>query len=105
VRDPELRFTREGKPVCNFRIASNGRKDAEAEFIDVVAWGETANAVASYKKKGHKVLVEGRIVTGSYVADDGTKRYYVRISASSVQFLDDKCPGGSTREEDVGVAA
>jgi len=102
VRDPELRYTSRDKPVCNFRIAANGRKDGEAEFLDVVAWGDVALAVAGHKKKGHKVLVEGRLVTGSYEADDGTRRYYVRISAKSVQFLGNK---GQDSDDDIGVAA
>jgi len=102
VRDPELRYTSQDKPVCNFRIAANGRKDGEAEFLDVVAWGDVALAVAGHKKKGHKVLVEGRLVTGSYEADDGTRRYYVRVSARSVQFLDSK---GQEDSEGDGIGA
>jgi single-strand DNA-binding protein len=89
TRDPELRVTQSGVPVCSFSIAVNRiRSKSEAvDFFDVSAWRELGETVANYKKKGDPVLVEGRLQYRTWQAQDGAKRSAVDVVADRVQFL------------------
>ena len=89
VRDPELRFTQNGVPVCSFSIAVNRvRSKSEAvDFFNVSAWRELGEAISNYKKKGDPILVEGRLQYRTWEAQDGTKRSAVDVVADGVQFL------------------
>ena len=96
TRDPELRFTNDGIPVCEFGIAVNRihSKDKDAvDFFDVTAWRELGETVANYKRKGDPVLVEGRLQYRTWEAQDGSKRSKVDITADNVQFLGSKNGG------------
>ena len=79
TNDPEVRYTVNKRAFTRFGVAVNNRtKNANGEiqeytdYIDVVAWGATAETCGKYLKKGRPVLVEGRIRTGSYEAKDGS---------------------------------
>ena len=80
TRDPEMRSTSTGIPVCNFSIAVNRRfKNAqtgqqETDFFNIVAWRQLAELCSRYLAKGRKVAVFGSIQTRSYEAQDGSKR-------------------------------
>ena len=76
TRDPELRFTNGGVPVCSFGMAVNRvrSKTEEVDFFDVSAWRELGETIANYKKKGDPILVEGRLQFRSWEAQDGSKR-------------------------------
>jgi single-strand DNA-binding protein len=92
VADPELRRTASDLPVCTFRIAvqrrfANQQGVREADFINIVAWRQTAELCAKFLTKGRKVGVIGAIQTRSYDAQDGTKRYVTEIVADEVEFL------------------
>lgn len=90
TRDPELRFTSGGIPVCDFGIAVNRRKrdgEEEAHFFDISAWRELGENIANYKKKGDPILVEGRLQFRSWETQDGSKRNKVDVVADYVQFL------------------
>jgi single-strand DNA-binding protein len=89
TRDPELRFTQEGVPVCSFSIAVNRiRSKSEAvDYFNVSCWRELGETVANYKKKGDPILVEGRLQYRTWQAPDGTKRSAVEVVADRVQFL------------------
>ena len=89
VRDPELRFTSNGIPVCSFSIAVNRvrSKDDAADFFNVSAWRELGETIATHKKKGDPILVEGRLQYRTWEAEDGTKRSAVDVVADGVQFL------------------
>ena len=93
TRDPELRFTNDGIPVCNFGLAVNRRrsKSEEVDFFDVNVWREQGEAVANYKTKGDPVLVEGRLQFRSWEdKESGQKRSKVDVVADNVQFLGGK---------------
>ena len=99
TRDPELRFTNAGIPVCSFGLAVNRRKpkdggDPEVDFFDISAWRELGETIANYKKKGDPILVEGRLQFRSWEAQDGSKRNKVDIVADNVQFLGGRGEGG-----------
>ena len=92
TRDPEMRSTSAGIPVCNFSIAVNRRKNAqtgqqETDFFNIVAWRQLAELCGRYLAKGRKVAVCGSIQMRSYEAQDGSKRTAVDIVADDVEFL------------------
>lgn len=93
TRDPELRSTSTGVPVCNFSIAVNRRfKDAqgnqETDFFNVVAWRQLAELCSRYLAKGRKVAIFGSIQTRSYEdKNGGGKRTAFDIVADEVEFL------------------
>lgn len=90
TRDPEIRFTGQGVPVCSFGLAVNRvrSKDKDAvDFFDVSVWREQGEAVANHKRKGDPVLIEGRLQYRTWEAKDGSKRSKVDVVADQVQFL------------------
>ena len=89
TRDPELRFTQSGTPVCGFGMAVNRvfSKNEEVDFFNVSAWRELGETVANYKKKGDPILVEGRLQYRTWEAQDGSKRSAVDVVADRVEFL------------------
>ncbi len=94
TKDPELRKAGSGE-VVSFTIAINRRyanKDGnkEADFINCVAWNQTANFLSTYVKKGNLIGVEGRIETRNYDGNDGKKVYITEVRCESVQILESK---------------
>ena len=89
TRDPELRFTNDGIPVCSFGLAVNRvrSRSEEVDFFDISAWRELGETIANYKKKGDPILVEGRLQYRTWEAQDGSKRSKVDVVADNVQFL------------------
>jgi single-strand DNA-binding protein len=89
TRDPELRFTNDGIPVCAFGLAVNRvrSRSEEVDFFDISAWRELGETIANYKKKGDPILVEGRLQYRTWEAQDGSKRSKVDVVADNVQFL------------------
>lgn len=95
TKDPEMRTTSSGIAVTRFTVAvsrtyqtENGER--ETDFINCVAWRRQAENIAKYCRKGTKVAVEGRIQTGSYDAQDGSKRYTTDIVCDNCTFLSSK---------------
>lgn len=100
TRDPELRYLSTGMAVSRFSIAVDKDLSREkkqefeskgqptADFINIVVWGKQAENCANYLVKGRLVAIQGRIQTGSYTAQDGTKRYTTDVVADRVQFLE-----------------
>jgi single-strand DNA-binding protein len=103
TRDPELRFTNDGVPVCSFGLAVNRvrSRNEEVDFFDISAWRELGETIANYKKTGDPILVEGRLQYRTWEAQDGSKRSKVDVVADNVQFLGR--PGDSS--EDGGTPA
>ena len=95
TRDPELRTTPSGMAVTRFTIAvsqnfTNKNGERGADFINCSAWGRQADNISKYCHKGSLVSAEGRIRTGSYDAQDGTKRYTTEVVCDTVNFLSSK---------------
>ena len=100
TRDPELRFTGGGIPVCEFGLAVNRvrSKNEEVDFFDITAWRELGETIANYKKKGDPILIEGRLQYRTWESQDGSKRSKVDVVADNVQFLGrggDSAEGGA----------
>ncbi|MBV6393853.1 MAG: Single-stranded DNA-binding protein [Anaerolineales bacterium] len=95
-RDPESKFTPTGKKVCHFSIAvSNRWKDKSGElketteWVNIEAWGRLGEICQEYLKKGSLIFIEGRLKTDKYESNGETK-YYTKVVAQSLQFLDRK---------------
>lgn len=95
--DPELKYTQNQVPVCNFTLAtSEKRKDVQGnlqeqtEWHRIVCWNKIAESSSIYLKKGSQCYVEGKLVTRSWEDNQGVKRYTTEIMASTVTFLDSK---------------
>ena len=99
TKDVDLRTTPSGRSVAMLTLAidrpmtKDGSK--EADFIPVVLWGKTAEAVARYVHKGQRLLVEGRIQVRSYDGKDGQKRYATEVVADKAEFIDKSEQGAS----------
>ena len=98
ARDPELRRTQSGVSVTSFRIAcdrdfKSQSGDKETDWIDVVAWRNTAEFVSKYFTKGRMAIVEGRLQTRDWTDKDGNKRTAVEVVADNVYFGDSKRDG------------
>ena len=90
TKDPELRFAAgSGTAVSRFTIAVNRQfKKNETDFINCVAFGKTAETISQYFTKGKQIAVSGSIRTGSYDAQDGTKRYTTDVAVDSFSFTE-----------------
>jgi len=98
ARDPELRRTQSGIAVTSFRIAcdrdfksQNGEKGTD--WVDVVAWRQTAEFVSKYFAKGRMAIVEGRLQSRDWTDKDGNKRTTLEVVADNVYFGDSKRDG------------
>ena len=101
TRELEVRKTQAGKSVLNFSVAVPRQygKD-ETDFINCIAWEQTADFMANYLGKGALVSVEGRIQTGSYEGNDGKKVYTTDVIAERVQALESRSQReGQTNEK------
>ena len=95
TKDPELRRTPSGTAVATFSIAVDRDfkgKDGEREtdFIDIVAWRQTAEFVSKHFTKGRMAVVEGRLQIRDYTNKDGQKRRVAEIVADNIYFGDSK---------------
>ena len=104
TRDPELRTTPGGMAVTRFTIAvsepfTNRNGERETNFISCSAFGRQADNISKYCRKGSLVSAEGRIRTGSYDAQDGTKRYTTEVVCDRVNFLSSKSESGNNEGE------
>ncbi|MCU0660228.1 MAG: single-stranded DNA-binding protein [Candidatus Pacebacteria bacterium] len=93
TRDPELKSLPSGIKVTSFSVATNrvwkdqsGAKKEQTDYHNVVVFGRQAETAAQYLKKGSNVLIEGRMQTRSWDAQDGSKKYRTEIIADRVQF-------------------
>ena len=101
TRDPEVRYTDGGTSVAKFSLAVERRfkqeNGADADFINIVSFGKTAEFIEKYFHKGIKIALNGRIQTGSYTDKDGKKVYTTDIVAENVEFCESK--GTSSNNE------
>ncbi len=93
TKDPEVRALPSGAKVCTFSVATNrvwkdknGARQESADFHNIVVFGRQAETAAQYLRKGSGVLIEGRMQTRSWDAQDGTKKYRTEVVADRVQF-------------------
>lgn len=94
TKKPELAYNQNGNSYCRLTLAVNRPKKEDgtqdADFISCVAWKNTADTICKYLNKGSLVGLEGRIQTGNYDREDGTKVYTTDVLISRIHFLESK---------------
>ena len=99
TRDPELRHTQSGTPVASFSLAvdrdfkDKATGEKATDFIDIVAWRQTAEFVSRYFQKGRMAVVDGRLQMRGWTDRDGNKRVSAEVVADHVYFGDSKRDG------------
>ena len=100
-KDPELRYTSNGRAVSNFSMATNetwrnkdGDRQEMTEWHRIVAWGRLAEICNQYLRKGSKVYIEGHLQTRSREGQDGQRLYTTEIVVHDMQMLDSRQNGG-----------
>ncbi|MBF1036156.1 MAG: single-stranded DNA-binding protein [Parvimonas sp.] len=100
AKDLEIRYTQTGKAYCRLTLAvdrgmsKEKKQEAEAkgqptaDFINCVVWNKLAETINKYSGKGRKILVEGSIQTGSFTAEDGSKKYTTDILVNRAEILE-----------------
>jgi single-strand DNA-binding protein len=119
-RDPELRYTPQGTPVCSFTMATNERrKDKAGEWQEqvtwfkVTLWGRQAETASQYLTKGRPVYIEGRLRVEEWTDRDGKPRHTLEVHATDMQFIGsqrsgeapvEKAPSGEPAPEQAGLS-
>jgi single-strand DNA-binding protein len=100
-KDPEMRYTANGKAVTTFTIAVNrnfqgtdGERREETDWFDIVTWEKLAELCSQFLQKGRQAYVEGRLHTRSWEGQDGQKKYRTEVVAQTVLFLGSAGGGG-----------
>ena len=107
VADPELRHTPSGVATCTFRIAVDRNfvrqgEERKADFIDIVAWRQSAEFVCRYFRKGNLIAVNGRLPPRNYDDKNGNKRTAYEVVADNIHFAESK---NSSQASGSGYAA
>lgn len=106
ARDPEVRYTQGQDSLCiaRYTLAVDCRQkkdnEAAADFISIVAFGKAGEFAEKYFKKGTKLVVSGRIQTGSYTNKDGQKVYTTEVVAEDQEFAESKKSESATQPAD-----
>lgn len=113
-KDPELRYTPDGTPVCSFNMATNERRKDKAtgENIDVATWfrvtlwNRLAEVASQYLSVGKPVYIEGRLRVEEYTDREGKLRHSLEVTATDMQFIGSNANAGSnTRAAAAGAGA
>lgn len=104
-KDPDMRYTPAGKPVCTFSLATSdrwtdesGERKEATVWHNVVAWGKQAETIKEYMTKGSSIFIEGRISNRMYTDKNGVEKYISEVVVTSFQFVGDRV--GKTTEPD-----
>ena len=100
-KDPDLRYTPQGKAVCSFSMATNEkRRDKSGELQDVTTWfkvtlwGNQAETASKYLAKGRPVYIEGRLRIEEWTDRDNNNRFTLDVQATDMQFISAGREGG-----------
>ena len=95
-KDPESKFTPTGKKVAHFSLAVSqrwktaGETKEYTEWVNIEAWGRLGEVCQEYLQKGSLIYLEGRLKTEKYEGKEGDTKYFTKVVALSIQFLDKK---------------
>ena len=107
TRDPELRHTQSGTAVAAFTLAVDRPKNKDSErqtdFIDIVAWRNTAEFVSKYFAKGQMAAVTGRLQLRNWTDKDGNKRVSAEVVADNIYFTESKKSRSESAEQPAEV--
>jgi len=111
-RDPELRYTPDGTPVCDFSVATTERrKDKAGEFQDVTTWFRVtvwrrqAELAGQYLAKGRQVYIEGRLTQREYQDRDGNTRFSLEVTATDLHFVGSRTDEVSVQRDEQPIRA
>ena len=111
-RDPELRYTAQGTPVCSFSMATNERrKDRNGEMQDhttwfrITLWNRLAETASQYLQKGKQVYIEGKLRVEEYVDRDGKPRHSLEVFATDMHFIGSRGEDGGVQERAASAGA
>jgi single-strand DNA-binding protein len=101
VRDPEIKYTANNIAVCSFTVAVDRRfvrhgEEKQADFIQVVAWRNTAEFVSKYFTKGKMIALAGSIQTRTWDDQEGKKHYATEVVADEISFTGEKTTQNGT---------
>jgi single-strand DNA-binding protein len=107
TRDPEIRYTASGKPVCQFTLAvqrnyKNKEGNYDADFINIVMWGSNGERLSNTVNKGQRVLINGQIQVRSYTNKDGDKRWVTEVIANKFEYIENKAANEADFEKTFG---
>lgn len=93
--EPELRYTQSNKAYTRFTLAvnrdfKNDAGETDADFISCVAWDKRAETICKYVRKENRIGIAGRIQTGSYDKEDGSRGYLTDVIVKELEFLENK---------------
>lgn len=98
--DPELKQTPQGVSVTSFSVAVNRRgKEQQADFINCVAWRQTADFICRFFKKGSSICIVGNIQTRTWNDTQNNKRYATEVIVDEAYFVDSKSEGAPSFTE------
>ena len=94
-RDPELRYTPQGTPVCSFSLATNerrrdkttGENNDVTTWFRVTLWGRQAETASQYLQRGRPIYIEGRLRVEEWTDRDGKARHTLEVHATDMQFI------------------
>ena len=106
TRDPDIRWTQGQNQTCmarytlavDRRAKKTGENQQTADFISVISFGSQAEFIEKYVKRGTKLVISGRIQTGSYTNKDGQKVYTTDVLTESVEFAESKKAAGESTQ-------
>lgn len=109
TKDPELRATTSGIPVCSFTVACDRRfvkqgEERKADFINCIAWRQAGESISKYFAKGHRIALEGSIQTRSWTDNEGKTRYATEVVVDQWEFAQSKNEGGAGGQAVPGAA-
>jgi len=106
--DPELKQTQSGVPVLSFTLAINrrfapkatdGSQSQQTDFINMVAWRQTADFISRFFRKGSSICVTGSIQTRNWTDNQGQKRYATEVVVDEAMFVDSRNDGSSAKAD------
>ncbi len=105
-RDPEIRYTPQGIPVCTFSVATSERKKGQGDseptetttWFRVTTWRNLAETASKYLKKGSPVYIEGRLSAREWTDNEGTKRTSLEVTATELHLMGSRSSGEESGE-------
>lgn len=102
TKDPEVRYTTNGKVVATFTLAvdrefKNDKGEREADFINCVVWGKAAELIGNSCVKGHRLCVEGRLQIRQYDDKNGQRRWITEVIVSGFDFVERRTEAQATK--------
>ncbi len=102
VRDVEIMYSQSNMAVAKFTLAVNRsyqKGDVKADFLNMVAFGKTAETISNYFRQGSRIVVRCHVQNESYTNKDGNKVYQTNFIVDSFSFVDTRAEGGITQNQ------